>query len=82
MVALSSQLLLEQLLIFGLSRIPHGGSVARFLPSAANNAMGQAAASFPGEQLLPWWGGALTLTGWGLLFAALGLVVTTRRDVT
>jgi ABC-2 type transport system permease protein len=80
--ALASQLLLEQLLVFGLNLVPHGGQVAQFLPSAANTAMAGGDTAGLTEQLLPWWGGALTLTGWGLLFAVLGLLVTTRRDVT
>ena len=34
------------------------------------------------QQLLPWWGGALVLVAYGLVFAALGALLTTRRDIT
>lgn len=58
----------------------HLGDVARFLPSSASSAIVQGISR--GQQLLPWWGGALTLVGWGALFALIGVLLTLRRDVT
>jgi ABC-type transport system involved in multi-copper enzyme maturation permease subunit len=83
-IALASQLLIEQLLILGLNALPHGGSIAQFLPSSAASAMisGSSGAGGLTIQILSWWAGALVLTGYGVVFAVIGLVLTTRRDVT
>lgn len=54
--------------------------VGKLLPSSASAAMTSPASST--LDLLPWWGGALVLTAYGLGFAALGVVLTTRRDIT
>jgi ABC-type transport system involved in multi-copper enzyme maturation permease subunit len=83
-IALASQLLVEQLLILGLNALPYGGNIAQFLPSSAASAMISGAGGAGGLtiQVLSWWAGALVLTGYGVLFAAIGVVLTTRRDVT
>ncbi len=81
-IALGAELLVEQLLVFFLNKLSYGGQVAQFLPSAANQAIAAGSTAGLDSRLLPWWGGALTLTGWGVLFAVLGLLMTTRRDVT
>jgi ABC-2 type transport system permease protein len=60
----------------------HAGDVAQYLPSQASAALVQGASGGIEQQLLPWWGGALVLLGYGVLFAALGAALTTRRDVT
>jgi ABC-2 type transport system permease protein len=60
--------------------IPVVKSVYPYLPGAAAGAItgvGRAA----GSSLLNPWVGALVLLGWGLLFAALGWVLTIRRDI-
>lgn len=58
------------------------GSVAQFLPNQASAALVEGTNGGIEQQLLPWWGGALVLVAYGLAFAALGAVLTTRRDVT
>jgi ABC-2 type transport system permease protein len=59
----------------------HFGVVAKFLPGAASSAILQGIQN-SGTQLLPWWGGALVLLGYGLVFAGFGAFLTLRRDVT
>jgi ABC-2 type transport system permease protein len=61
------------------------GSVARFLPGAAGDAL--VGASFysafgGGAEPLPWWTGGLVLAGYALVFATIGALTTWRRDVT
>jgi ABC-2 type transport system permease protein len=53
----------------------------RFLPGAAARAITQYGTSRNGLQVLTPWQGALTLLGWGLLFAAAGWLLSVRRDV-
>ena len=54
--------------------------IAKFLPSSASSAMTSPASSL--VDLLPWWGGAMVLVGYAVLFAGVGLLLTTRRDIT
>lgn len=62
--------------------IPVVQNAYRFLPGAAARALTQVGPrSSSGPDLLGAWQGGLLLLGWGLLFAALGAVLTTRRDV-
>jgi ABC-type transport system involved in multi-copper enzyme maturation permease subunit len=58
------------------------GAVAQYLPNQASAALVQPASGGLEQTLLPWWGGALVLLAYGVAFAALGTVLTTRRDVT
>jgi ABC-2 type transport system permease protein len=58
------------------------GAVAQYLPNQASAALVQPAGAGIEQTLLPWWGGALVLLAYGIGFAALGTVLTTRRDVT
>jgi len=51
----------------------------RYLPGAAANALTGVARNQ--ALLLPNWQGGLLLLGWGLLFAALGWILTIRRDI-
>ncbi len=60
----------------------HAGAVAQYLPNQASAALVQGTTGGVEQTLLPWWGGALVLLAYGLVFAAAGVVVTTRRDVT
>jgi ABC-type transport system involved in multi-copper enzyme maturation permease subunit len=60
----------------------HAGKVAQYLPNQASAALVQPASAGFDQTLLPWWGGALVLLAYGVAFAALGTVLTTRRDVT
>lgn len=83
-VALATQLLLEGILQLILNAV-HWGAVAKFLPSAAASAMisGSTNSGTGIElQILPWWGGALVLGGYGVVFAVLGWLLLNRRDVT
>lgn len=54
--------------------------LARLLPSAASSAMTSPASA--GLDLLPWWGGALVMTAYALVFAGLGVLLSVRRDIT
>lgn len=56
-------------------------SISQFLPSNASTAIIEPA-NVRGTQLLSWWAGALVLLAWGACTAALGSVLTLRRDVT
>ena len=58
------------------------GAVAQYLPNQASSALVAGTNGGLEQQLLPWWGGALVLAGYGLAFAGIGVAVTTRRDVT
>jgi ABC-2 type transport system permease protein len=58
------------------------GAVAQYLPNQASAALVQGTNGGFEQTLLPWWGGALVLLAYGVVFAALGTVLTTRRDVT
>lgn len=55
-------------------------AVVRWLPTNASTAL-----TSPGEtfvQYLPWWGGGLVLLGYAAVLAAVGLVLSERRDIT
>ena len=55
-------------------------AVAKWLPTNASTAL-----ISPGETFidyLQWWAGGLVLLGYAALFAALGLVLSTRRDIS
>jgi ABC-2 type transport system permease protein len=69
------------LLALGLEAA-HAGSVAQYLPNQASAALVQGSNGGFEQQLLPWWGGGLVLLGYGIVFAAVGAALTTRRDVT
>ncbi|MGH3330333.1 MAG: hypothetical protein ACRDPJ_03410, partial [Nocardioidaceae bacterium] len=70
--------LIEPLLTFGLAAADLDW-VVKWLPTNAS-----AALMAPGNTLLTyleWWVGGLVLVGYGLVFAALGVLLSTRRDV-
>ena len=82
MVAIGIGWIVEPLIGFALQALDYG-EIAKFLPTAATNAVVR-----PAQQqgvditLLPWWGGALVLLGYGLVSAAIGAALTLRRDIT
>ncbi len=80
LVAVSLVTIVEGLLGLFL-RWAHLGWLAKVLPAAASTAIVQPSTTKAAD-LLPWWGGALTLLAWGVLTAVLGSVFTLRRDVT
>lgn len=55
--------------------------IAPILPSAATQATLDVA-RMPGQHVLPWWGGALTLAAWALLFAGAGIVRVLKQDIS
>ena len=59
--------------------IPVVKEAYRYLPGAAGDALTGVARNQ--SLLLANWQGGLLLLGWGLVFALLGLVITTRRDI-
>lgn len=79
MVGVFVTFLLEPLVSLGLDALELG-AVARWLPTNASSAL-----TSPSEttlELLDWWAGGLAMVGYGVLFAALGVLLSIRRDVT
>jgi len=71
--------LLQPLLTLGLSAA-NLDSVAKWLPTNASSAL-----MAPGVTIvdyLTWWGGGLVLLGYALVLAALGIVLSVRRDIS
>ena len=81
LIALGVTLLVDPLFTFGLSALDLG-SVARFLPTSASQAVVQGVSTVEDVDLLPWWGGLLVLLAYGTLFAAVGTAVNSKRDIT
>jgi ABC-type transport system involved in multi-copper enzyme maturation permease subunit len=79
LVAVFVTFLLEPLATFILAA--NGlDEVVKWLPTNASTAL-----TSPGTTLLeylPWWGGGLTLLAYASLLAGLGLLLSTRRDIT
>ena len=67
-------------LIEGIAGQLVGAGLARWLPFSASEALDRAAIT--ATRLLPQWGGGLVLLGYAAVFAAAGVLVTLRRDVT
>ncbi len=74
----------EPLLRLGLAALSATTGVAKWLPGAAGEAIAGASVfgSSGAGSLLPWWGGLLVLTGYGVALAAIGRATTIRRDIT
>jgi len=54
--------------------------VGKFLPTSASTALVSGFSG--GAALLDWWAGGLVLLGYAILFAALGVALSVRRDIT
>lgn len=78
-VALGLGLLIEPIVSLVLVGLDQDG-LAKYLPGNASSAM----TSPPDTllDLLPWWAGGLVMLGYALLFAAVGVALSLRRDVT
>jgi ABC-2 type transport system permease protein len=63
-----------------VTRIPALGSWTIYLPGAAANALTQVAQA--NQDFLPPWQGGLVLAAYGLILAAAGTFLTSRRDIT
>ncbi len=74
----------EPLLRLGLASLDATSGIARWLPGAAGEAIAGASVfgSSGAGTLLPWWGGLLVLSGYGVALAAIGRATTIRRDIT
>jgi ABC-2 type transport system permease protein len=79
LVAVAITFLVEPLLSVALGAADLD-AIGKFLPSSASSAMTSPPSQF--LDLLPWWGGALVLLGYAVLFAGLGVLLSVRRDVT
>jgi ABC-2 type transport system permease protein len=79
LVAVAITFLVEPLLSLALGAADLD-AIGKFLPSSASSAMTSPPNQF--LDLLPWWGGALVLLGYAVLFAGLGVLLSVRRDVT
>lgn len=71
--------LLVPLASLGLHAL-HLDGVGKWLPTNASAALTSPASSL--TDYLDWWAGGLVLLLYGLVFAALGLAISTRRDIT
>ncbi len=79
LVAVAMAFIIEPLVGLALSAADLD-AVAKFLPSNASSAMTSPVSGF--VDLLPWWAGALVMVGYAAAFAGLGVLLTTRRDIT
>lgn len=79
LVAVGVTFIVEPLASFGLGAAGLD-DVAKLTPSSASTAM--TGATSTSIDLLPWWGGALVLLAYALVFAAIGVLLTVRRDIT
>lgn len=79
MIGVFITFLLEPLLSFGLSALDLD-SVAKWLPTNASAALTSPANTF--LDYLDWWAGGLVLLGYATVFAVLGVLISTRRDIT
>lgn len=82
-VILAFSQLVEPLARIGLSAWSATSDIAQYLPGAAADAMVGASLYTIGSpvQLLPWWQGALVLSGYTALFCLFGGLSWMRRDV-
>jgi ABC-2 type transport system permease protein len=71
--------LLEPLLSLLLSALDLDG-VAKWLPTNASSALMSPASTF--VDYLDWWLGGIVLLGYAAVFAGLGLLLSTRRDIS
>jgi ABC-2 type transport system permease protein len=78
LVVLGWTFVAENLIVAGLNALKWYW-FTKFLPGQASTAMVR-----PRNQhhLLPWWGGTLTLLGYGVIAAAVGMFFTLRRDIS
>lgn len=79
LVAVAVTFLVEPLVSIGLYAADLD-EVGKFLPSTASSAVTSPPTVY--GELLPWWAGALVLSGYAVLFAALGVWLSVRRDVS
>jgi ABC-2 type transport system permease protein len=79
LVGVAVTFLVEPLLTIGLYALDLD-AVGRFLPSSASSAMTSPPSMY--GDLLSWWAGGLVLSGYALVFALLGVLLSVRRDVT
>ena len=56
--------------------------VSPYLPTEATNAVVNAVTQSPSDVRLSWWAGALTLAAWAAVLSGVGILLTTRRDVS
>lgn len=79
LVAVAVTFLVEPLVSVGLYAADLD-EVGKFLPSTASSAVTSPPAMY--GELLPWWAGALVLGGYAVAFAAVGVWLSVRRDVS
>jgi hypothetical protein len=79
LVAVVVTFLVEPLVSLGLYAADLD-AVGKWLPSTASSAMTSPPTSY--GELLPWWAGALVLSGYALAFGAFGVWLSVRRDVS
>jgi ABC-2 type transport system permease protein len=79
LVAVFVVFLVESIATAILAATHHDG-IAKWLPTNASNAL-----TSPGNttlDYLPWWAGGLVLLGYAVVLAGVGLLLSSRRDVT
>lgn len=81
LIATLGWFLIGETLIGALLNAAHGG-LSRWLPAASAQALANHTGRNLTTTLLPWWGGGLMMLAYGLIFASIGSIVMTRRDIT
>lgn len=82
---LAFTMLIEPILRVVASLVDWLPAVTKWLPGSATEALvGYNALMGSGmeTELLPWWGGALVLVGYAVLFSVIGSLTTWRRDIS
>lgn len=84
-VILAFTMLIEPVLRFAAMLVEWMPAYTKWLPGAATEGLvGHNMLSMGGSatDMLPWWGGALVLVGYAVVFSVIGALTTWRRDVS
>lgn len=83
LVGVGVAFILEPILGLVVSQVDGGEKVAKFLPSyATQSVLGGTSDTTGGQSLLSWQAGAGVLVAYAVVFVAIGMFLTNRRDIT
>lgn len=75
--------IVEPVLVLALQAWDFGHDhLAPYFPTEATNAIVNAVQNSPDDVRLSWWAAALTLAAWAAVLSSIGILLTTRRDVS